>query len=110
VLDDGSVFQLDAEYVIGREPTSDKSVTSGRRRALVLDDDYKSVSRAHARIELHDWDVVLFDDDSANGTFVAAEGATTWQHVPPGKPHVLRAGARILIGRRTMIFHARRAG
>jgi hypothetical protein len=109
VLDDGSVFQLDDEYVIGREPTSDESVASGRRRALVVDDDYKTVSRAHARIELHDWDAVLFDNGSANGTFAAAEGETTWQHVPPGQPYVLRAGARVLIGRRTMIYNTHRA-
>jgi len=110
VLDDGSVFDLDEEYVIGREPGSDESVSSGRRGALVVDDDYKSVSRAHARIELHDWDVVLIDNDSANGTFVAAEGESTWRHVPPGQPHVLQAGTRILVGRRTMIYDASRAG
>jgi hypothetical protein len=110
VLDDGSVFELSEEYVIGREPRSDESVSSGRRGALVVDDDHKSVSRAHARIELHDWDVVLIDNDSANGTFVAAEGETTWRHVPPGQPYVLQAGTRILVGRRTMIYDASRAG
>ena len=61
------------------------------------------------RIELHDWDAVLFDNGSANGTFAAAEGETTWQHVPPGQPYVLRAGARVLIGRRTMIYNTHRA-
>jgi hypothetical protein len=109
-LDDGSMFELDVEYVIGREPTSDDSVSRGRRRALVVDDDDKAVSRAHARIELRDWDVLLFDNGSANGTFVAAEGETTWQHVPPYQPYLLRDGTRILIGRRTMIYDARRTG
>jgi hypothetical protein len=110
VLDDGSVFQLDEEYVIGREPTSDESVSSGRRRALVVDDDFKTVSRAHARIELHDWDVLLIDNGSANGTFAAAEGDNAWTHVPPGQPYVLRGGTRILVGRRTLIYNTHRAG
>jgi hypothetical protein len=41
---------------------------------------------------------------------VAAEGETTWQHVPPDQPYLLRDGTRILIGRRTMIYDARRTG
>jgi hypothetical protein len=109
VLDDGSVFQLDEEYVLGREPQHDESVASGQRRPLVLDDDFKTVSRAHARIELHDWDVVLYDNGSANGTFAAAEGETQWQHVPPGVPYPLQAGARVLIGRRTLTYNTHRA-
>ena len=109
VLDDGSVFQLDEEYVLGRDPQHDESVASGRRRALPLDDDYKTVSRAHARIEMNDWDVYLFDNGSANGTFAAAEGDTTWSPVPPGQPYPLQAGTRILIGRRTLIYNTHRA-
>lgn len=109
VLDDGSEFQLDEDYVLGREPQHDESVASGRRRALSLDDDHKTVSRAHARIELHDWDVLLFDNGSANGTFVAAEGATAWQHVPPGHPYPLQTGTRVLIGRRTLIYNTSRS-
>jgi hypothetical protein len=109
VLDDGSVFQLDEEYVLGRDPQHDESVASGRRRALTLDDDFKTVSRAHARIEMNDWDVYLFDNGSANGTFAAAEGDTTWTPLPPGQPYPLRAGTRILIGRRTLIYNTHRA-
>jgi hypothetical protein len=108
VLDDRSAYPLDAEYVIGRDPMRDESVASGRRRPLALQDDHKTVSRAHARIEMHDWDVLLFDNGSANGTFAAAEGDTTWQYVPPGQPYVLRAGARLLIGDRTLIYQPSR--
>jgi hypothetical protein len=108
VLDDRSAYPLDGDYVIGRDPGRDESVASGRRRPLALQDDHKTVSRAHARIELRDWDVVLFDNGSANGTFAAAEGETTWQYVPPGHPYVLRAGARLLIGRRTLIYQPAR--
>ena len=36
VLEDGSVFQLDTDYVLGREPTLDSSVADGSARPLRL--------------------------------------------------------------------------
>jgi FHA domain len=108
VLDDGSAFQLDADYVLGREPTHDLDVDSGRLRGIVLSDEDTSVSRAHARIELRQWDVVLIDNGSANGTYVAGENEQSWTPLPPGKPHVLTSGTRIRLGSRTLAFSSYR--
>ncbi len=108
LLDDGLAFQLDDDYVLGREPTHDADVSSGRLRGIVLNDEAKSVSRAHARIELRQWDVVLIDNSSANGTYVAAEGASSWTPLPPGTPHVLSSGSRIRLGSRTLAFNSYR--
>ncbi len=108
LLDDGSAFQLDDDYVLGREPAHDDDVRSGRLRAIVLSDEGKSVSRAHARIELRQWDVVLIDNGSANGTYVAAEGKNTWIPLPPGTPHILSSGSRIRLGSRTLAFNSYR--
>jgi hypothetical protein len=108
VLDDGSAFQLDADYVLGREPTHDPDVDSGRLRGIVLSDQDTSVSRAHARIELRQWDVVLIDNGSANGTYVAEENEESWTPLPPGKPHVLTSGSRIRLGSRTLAFSSYR--
>ena len=108
LLDDGLAFQLDDDYVLGREPTHDADVSSGRLRGIVLSDEAKSVSRAHARIELRQWDVVLIDNSSANGTYVAAEGESSWTPLPPGTPHVLTSGSRIRLGSRTLAFNSYR--
>lgn len=108
LLDDGSAFQLDDDYVLGREPTHDDDVRAGRLRGIVLNDEAKSVSRAHARIELRQWDVVLIDNGSANGTYVAAEDDNSWVPLAPGAPHVLRSGSRVRLGSRTLAFNSYR--
>jgi FHA domain len=108
VLDDGSAFQLDADYVLGRDPTHDDDVRSGRIRGITLSDADKSVSRAHARIELRQWDVMLIDNSSANGTYIAAEGENSWTPLSPGVPHTLTSGSRIRLGSRTLAFNSYR--
>ncbi len=108
LLDDGSAFQLDSDYVLGREPGHDEDVRAGRLRGILLSDADKTVSRAHARIELRQWDVVLIDNGSANGTYVASEGENEWTPLPPGTPHILSSGSRIQLGSRTLIYNSHR--
>jgi hypothetical protein len=108
LLDDGSAYQLDDDYMLGRDPTHDDDVRSGRLRGIVLHDDSKSVSRAHARIELLQWDVVVIDNSSANGTYVAADSDSTWTPLAPGAPHVLQSGSRLRLGSCTLVFNAYR--
>jgi pSer/pThr/pTyr-binding forkhead associated (FHA) protein len=86
----------------------DEDVRTGRLRGIVLTDRDKSVSRAHARIELRQWDVVLIDNGSSNGTYVASEDERRWTPIPPGKPHPLASGSRIRLGSRTCSFNSYR--
>ncbi len=108
LLDDGSVFSLDADYVLGREPEHDKDVRAGRLRGITLKDTDKTVSRAHARIELRGWDVVVIDKDSANGTYVAAEHDTHWTPLQPGAPYTLGTGCRLQLGSHTLVYNSHR--
>lgn len=105
LLDDGSAFQLDSDYVLGREPSHDDDVRAGRLRGIMVSDPDRSVSRAHARIELRQWDVVLIDNSSANGTYVAEKDENHWTPLTPGTPHRLTSGSRIRLGSRTLAFN-----
>jgi hypothetical protein len=105
LLDDGSAFQLDSDYVLGREPAYDDDVRTGRLRGIVVNDPDRSVSRAHARIELRQWDVVLIDNSSANGTYVAEKDENHWKPLTPGTAHPLTSGSRIRLGSRTLAFN-----
>jgi hypothetical protein len=98
VLDDGSVCQLDADYVMGREPTLDKSVADGRARPLRLGGASDLVSRIHARVELDGWQVFVSDLNSANGTYLALPGETAGTKLAPGVRTPLVAGAQIRLG------------
>jgi hypothetical protein len=108
VLDDGAVFQLDGDYLLGRDPEGDERSETGRWRAIRLSDNQNAISRVHARIELRNWDVVLVDDSSTNGTFYADPKAAQWLPVPRGGDQVLQPGWRIRIGHRTLAFNTHR--
>ena len=105
VLDDGSVFQLDTPYLLGRDPDADERVKDGGYRGLPIIDQSNQVSRVHARLELRGWDVVLIDNNSTNGTFVHVPKTPDWQRMPAGAEHVLVQGTRIRIGHRTLAFN-----
>ncbi len=77
VLQDGSVCQLDTDYVLGREPTLDSSVADGSARPLRLGTASGLVSRIHARVELDGWQVFISDLNSANGTQILQPGGNT---------------------------------
>ena len=98
ILNDGSVCQLDADYVIGREPTLDSSVADGHARPMRLMGASGVVSRIHARVELDGWQVFLTDLNSANGTQVLQPGERNPTSLQPGVRVPLMAGAQIRLG------------
>lgn len=104
VLDDGSTYSLDSDYVVGREPHDDPAVHAGRARALVIEDAERAVSRVHAEIRLEGWDVKIVDRASDNGTFVYPPAAAQWLRLAPETPTDLASGTHVAIGRRTFVF------
>ena len=105
VLDDGTIFQLDSPYLLGRDPGGDDRVRSEEMRGIAVQDEANQISRVHARIELRGWDPVLIDNSSTNGTFVNPPGTTDWRRLPSGGEHVLTQGTRVRIGHRTLTFN-----
>jgi FHA domain len=92
------VCQLDADYVIGREPTLDSAVAEGRARPLRVNDTSGVVSRIHARVELDGWQVFITDLKSANGTEVLLPGDRNPTSLQPGVRLPLMAGTQIRLG------------
>jgi FHA domain len=108
VLDDGSTYVVDRDIVIGREPAVDEGVTDGSARGITLPDPERAISRVHARVSLHEWEVRVTDAGSANGTFVATRDATQWTPVTPPNPAVLTPGMHLLVGSRVLSFDSHR--
>ncbi|WP_341927074.1 FHA domain-containing protein [Nocardioides psychrotolerans] len=105
VLDDGAVFQLDTDYLLGRDPDADDRVRQGDCRGISIIDTSNMVSRVHARLELRGWDVVLVDNTSTNGTFLNSPKAVEWRRMASGGEEVLTPGTRVRIGHRTLAFN-----
>ena len=103
VTDDGAVFSLVHDYVVGREPETAAEVLAGTARPIALDDPKVAMSRVHARILLDGWEVRVEDATSANGTFVG-HGDDDWTRLEPGVPTTIKAGTRIAVGGRTLTF------
>ena len=108
VLDDGSTYVVDRDIVIGREPDTDRGVAGGTVRGVALPDPERAISRVHARVTLHEWEVRVADAGSANGTFVATRDATQWTPVPPDAPVTLTPGMHVLVGPRVLSFDSHR--
>jgi hypothetical protein len=108
VLDDGSVFPLNDDYVLGREPDNAEDVLSGRAVPLQLDDPDAMVSRIHAKILLQGWDVRILDAHSSNGTFVTKPGDTDATRLPADEPMTILPGTRITMGGRSLVFDSYR--
>jgi hypothetical protein len=108
VLDDGSTYVVDRDIVIGREPGGDPDVARGTARSITLPDPERAISRVHARVTLHEWEVRVADAGSANGTYVAGRNDTAWTPVTPAAPAVLSPGMHVLIGSRVLSFDSHR--
>ena len=98
VLADGSVYQLDADYVLGREPSLDSEVADGRAKPLRLAGASGLVSRVHARVELDGSQVFISDLKSANGTQILLPGENAPTRLEPGVRFPLLPGAQIRLG------------
>jgi hypothetical protein len=98
VFDDGSIFQLDSDYVIGRDPVQSAAVVAGKARPLCVVDDAGIVSRAHAALQLDGWRVLLTDLGSANGTRIRHRDHDTGQQLPPHVSAELFPGSHVDLG------------
>jgi hypothetical protein len=104
LLDDGTRFPLDGDYVLGREPAFDSDVIEGRSRPLRINDPNGTVSRLHLRISLAGWQVEVSDLGSANGSVLQTSDGE--RRLPPHEPTMIEPGARIVIGHRSIRYLA----
>ncbi len=106
VADDGSTFTLNSNYIVGREPERDPQVEADQARPLKLQDAERSLSRVHAEIRLVDWNVVIVDRGSANGTYVLPRGGQQWKRLVADTPETIVPGTRVAFGKRVMTYES----
>ncbi|MBN9155034.1 MAG: FHA domain-containing protein [Microbacterium sp.] len=79
--------------VLGRRPSADPSHPGAQLVAIA--DETRTMSKTHARLELHDGEWTIVDLDSTNGVvLLSPDGRET--ELLPGRPHV--ATMRFLLG------------
>lgn len=102
VADGGVTYKLDADYLIGRDPSLGQTANGDARR-MVLSDADGTVSATHASIRLHEWNVVVTDQGSYYGTHVWMPGSKEWVRLEGGQSLRLDP-SHILLGRRQLVF------
>jgi hypothetical protein len=109
LLDDGTGFTLDKDYVVGREPVLDGDVAAGRARPLRIPDPGGTVSRLHLRISLIGWQIEVRDINSSNGSVVIFPDGHE-QRLVDGDSTIIPPGTKVSVGHRSLEYQSYRAG
>jgi FHA domain len=109
LLDDGTGFTLDKDYVVGREPVLDGDVAAGRARPLRIPDPGGTVSRLHLRISLIGWQIEVRDINSSNGSVVYFPDGHE-QRLVNGDSTIIPPGTKVSVGHRSLEYQSYRAG
>ena len=73
-LSTGAVYELDRNFIIGRQPSASREQGSVLPRMVQVPSESGDISRSHAEIRLEGWHVMLRDLFSTNGTVLIREG------------------------------------
>lgn len=104
-FDDGLTYSVQWNTVIGRDPNTDPRVIAEEAAPFAVGADQLAVSRSHLLLELEDWNVLISDLDTANGTFLRAASESTARRLAPGERVVIGHGAEVHLGERSFVFH-----
>jgi len=103
-FDDGATYTVQWNTVLGRDPFMDDAVRAQTAAPLVIVDDSQSVSRRHVLLELVDWDVLVSDLGSQNGTSIKTVDAPE-RLLGTGERVVMRSGTAIRFGNRSFVYN-----
>ena len=94
---DGSTADVDRPVLIGRAPSGDRS-SSRSPRLMPVPSPNHDISRTHLEVAPDDWQIVVTDLNSTNGTVLVRPGAVDRQQLAPGEPVPVQVGSVMELG------------
>ena len=94
---DGSTAEVDRPVLIGRAPSGDRSSSRSPRLMPVQSPNY-DISRTHLEVAPEDWQIVVTDLNSTNGTVLVRPGGVDRQQLAPGEPVLVQLGSVMELG------------
>ena len=94
---DGSTAELDRPVLIGRAPSAGPS-DSRVSRLMTVPSPNHDISRTHLEVAGEDWQIVVTDLNSTNGTVLIRPGAVDRQQLAPGEPVTVQVGSVMELG------------
>jgi hypothetical protein len=105
LADDGSVWSLDRNCVIGTEPTAAPQVQSGAAFGIALQPGPgHTMAPVHAEVQLRDWSASIVDRGAEGGTCTQAPDGQTWSQLGRDQQRDLPNGAHLSCGGRVLTF------
>ena len=96
-VSDGSTAEVDRPVLIGRAPSGDRS-SSRSPRLMPVSSPNHDISRTHVEVAPADWQIVVTDLNSTNGTVLVRPGAVDRQQLAPGEPVPVQLGSVVELG------------
>jgi hypothetical protein len=93
----GELIDVDRPIVLGRAPFASRVAASDLPRLVTVPSPNQDISRAHAQIRATDWQLVVADLDSTNGTTVRPPGRAP-QRLHPRQEVVVEPGWSVDLG------------
>jgi hypothetical protein len=94
---DGTSAELDRPVLIGRAPSPDRS-SSRAPRLMTVPSPNHDISRTHLEVAPDDWQIVVTDLNSTNGTILVRPGGGDPQQLAPGEPVPVPVGSVMELG------------
>jgi hypothetical protein len=94
---DGSTAEVDRPVLIGRAPSGNRPGSRAPRLMTVQSPNH-DISRTHLEVAPEDWQIVVTDLNSTNGTILVRPGAVDRQQLAPGEPVHVHLGSVIELG------------
>jgi hypothetical protein len=94
---DGSTAEVDRPVLIGRAPSGNRPGSRAPRLMTVPSPNH-DISRTHLEVAPEDWQIVVTDLNSTNGTILVRPGAVDRQQLAPGEPVHVQLGSVIELG------------
>ncbi len=101
VFDDDQVVELTADVMVGRNP----SRNGDNWIAVAIDGD--RISRTHLTVRCSDWDVLLEDAGSHNGTVIVPSDGSQPVALVAGTPYLIEPGSKVYFGSSSFVFEGR---
>ena len=93
----GTSAEVDRTVLIGRAPSSDRS-SSQTPRLMTVPSPNHDISRTHLEVSPDEWQVVVTDLNSTNGTILVPPGAGDGQQLAPGERIPAQVGSVLELG------------
>jgi hypothetical protein len=94
---DGSSAEVDRPVLIGRAPSRSRQGSRAPRLMTVPSPNH-DISRTHLEVAPEDWQIVVTDLNSTNGTILVRPGAVDRQQLAPGEPVHVQLGSVMELG------------